>query len=408
MPHISRLMAPILLQFVFGMNHIIMLILGALSAQYILPADYVGLSTLPPGIMLLTAFMVTPLARQIILRYGNRLAFFTGIFSNVVGGALFAYALLTMNFMLLIIASVGFGVHQAFAGYLRFIAADDTNCCKKVNAIAMTVGGGTLAALIAPLFILLTRDLTLPQLYLGTFLCLTALNIVACLIPLLALKDKSAEDMQAEAVKTTRWGSFFAKKQFLPASLSGLAANGTMHFLMIITPMAMIGCGMTELDASWAMQTHILAMLIPSFIAGGLIGKIGEKLALILGFAMMSLSCLFYYVGTFDGTLLYFQCATTLLGLGWGICYITSGKLLLCCYCPCDRTGVQSANEMVINGGSAFLVLFSGVIYSIGGIEAVIITPILLMGCALFAVLLKVPAEQGQEKLAELISIEKA
>jgi predicted MFS family arabinose efflux permease len=159
--------------------------------------------------------------------------------------------------------------------------------------------------------------------------------------------------------------------RFLAAMLSGMISYGLMSLVMTASPIAMVDCGFSVTDASFALQWHVLAMYVPSFFTGGLINRFGASrvtaagLLLLGGAGVVALSGIAFQ---------HFAIALILLGLGWNFGFIGATALLTRCYSPAERDRAQGINEFAISATVAFASLSSGKILAAAGWSAVNLT----------------------------------
>ena len=385
----GRLIIPaVLCQALFGLNHLILLTLGMLSAQYILPVEQHHYAAFPAGSALLASFIFTGFAGRILKHQGFRIGFLIAGCCGIAGALLFCSALLTNNFYYLIGAGLMLGAYQSFAGFLRFAAADMSPCCSKGTAIGAALGGGLLAALVAPFFIEYTKELALPVLYLGVFAVLAAVNIVGLAAPMFLPAgmlniEKTEENPLADVERSLK--ELMRNPRFMIATYCAFAAQSAMHFISVAAPAAMVGCGLGVGAAAFGIQTHAIAMFGPALFTGKIIRKLGKSNTLILGFGLL-IAALPVAVRADDlESAFLFQAALLLLGVGWNFTFIAASVLLTTCYCPCERTKVQAAHDTMIYGGSGLSVFFAGAAFEYGGWDMILTLalPVLCAGLAL-------------------------
>ncbi|MCQ3971436.1 MFS transporter, partial [Klebsiella pneumoniae] len=99
-----------------------------------------------------------PLA-GLMQRRGRRAGFLIGALAGVLGGLISALSLWLDSFTLLCLGALPIGAYQASAMYYRFAALEAVSEAFKGRATACVIGGGVLAALIAPTLGHLVRDL---------------------------------------------------------------------------------------------------------------------------------------------------------------------------------------------------------------------------------------------------------
>lgn len=367
---LNHISISVLLQCFFSINHMVMLILGSILGYYILPIDMKYWATLPPALMLFSAFIFIPLSRKILSVYGHKIGFFIGSLSGLIGACFLYNTVIHLSFGYLLMAAIFFGIHQSYTSFLRYIAADDKPCCQKTNAVAAVIIGSVLAAIITPLLVQFTQDINPVIQYSATTIGIIIVNIISVILSLGVSDNKEHDFIKQNKVS---WQDLKKFTGFKAGTIVALGSNGIMHFLMLATPLAIIGCGLTVNEVGLSMQMHILAMLLPAFVIGTIIQKFGLKLTLILGILCFLITLPLFYYGYVHAHTLYFQIGMMTMGLGWGILYIAGTGIITLCYCPCDASGVQSKAEMIITGGTGLLSVLAGAIYTIWDWQGVLI-----------------------------------
>jgi len=120
-------------------------------------------------------------------------------------------------------------------------------------------------------------------------------------------------------------------------------------------------------DVSLVIMAHTLGMYGLSIVNGALIDRLGRKVAIGAGAALLIAGSLLAPVSLMTAWL---ALALFLVGLGWNFCYIAGSSLLSDALAPAERSRVQGANELVINLASAVGSLSSGVILAYAGFAA--------------------------------------
>ncbi|MEL6840178.1 MAG: MFS transporter, partial [Pseudomonadota bacterium] len=125
----------------------------------------------------------------------------------------------------------------------------------------------------------------------------------------------------------------------------GAVSQGIMVFLMVPTPLAMIGCGFSEATAGDVIRWHVVAMFAPSFFTGFLIKRFGVQPIAIFGLALLMASA----VGALSGlTAVHFYGSLVLLGIGWNFGFIAATTMLANAVSEDEKALVQGANDTVI------------------------------------------------------------
>lgn len=369
-----------LLQALFNFNYMFLLLLGSLACGYLLPKDYSFFITLPIALFFIGNSVIMPLTRKFIQNFGHKIAFLYAITGNILSSALAYYGLLENSLWIFLISMVSFGASHGFSTYIKFIVADTSPCCKKLNSISIVFLGGVASVLFLPYFIEKTETLLLPHLYLGSFLGLIVINISGLLLPLL-MKDIDKEEMPSP--KKISFKNLLNHENFISAFSAGLSAQATMTILMVMMPIVAIGCGFSQTETSHFMQMHFITMLFPLMLTPWLLKRFSLQSSVAIGLTSLFFACIMFYIGALYKQEVFFGIASLLLGFGWGHTSISSGGFLMKCYCECDAAGVQSSHEMLITLFTALLIIVSSALYHFFGIFGILGLCILFIGFSL-------------------------
>lgn len=103
--------------------------------------------------------------------------------------------------------------------------------------------------------------------------------------------------------------------------------------------------GYTLQETSLVVQSHLIAMFLPSLFTAVLIERLGLMRLLGLGAASMIASMI---VGVFSHDLVVYWVALVLLGLGWNSMFVGATVLLTRSYRPAERFKSQAANDFAV------------------------------------------------------------
>jgi MFS family permease len=277
-------------------------------------------------------------------RYGRRAAFMTGAGSGVVTGLLACYAVVTGSFALFCLASFFGGLYQAAAQSYRFAAADSASDAFRPKAIAWVMAGGVFAGVLGPQLVTYTMDLWQPYLFAVSYLAQAAVALIAMVVlwqveapPPLPVDTPDARPLM-EIVKQPR---------FVAAVICGVISYGLMNFIMTSAPLAMKLCGHSVTDSNLAIEFHVIAMYLPSFITGSLISRFGAGKVILAGMVLIVLAAV---AGLAGQTVYHFWADMVLVGLGWNFGFIGATALVTETHRPSERTKVQSFNDFLVFG----------------------------------------------------------
>lgn len=155
---------------------------------------------------------------------------------------------------------------------------------------------------------------------------------------------------------------------------------------MTATPISMHEIDQHSLrDTTRVIQSHILAMYLPSLFSGLLIARFGVMRIIQAGLLLMFI-CVF--VGWGQPTFFHYWGTLVFLGIGWNFLFLGGTTLLTQTYRNSERFKVQAVNDFMVFGLQAFGSLGAGILLAslgwIGVMEFVI--PLLLLLIVLMVV----------------------
>jgi MFS family permease len=258
----------------------------------------------------------------------------------------------------------------------RFAAAEVHLPADRGRAIATVVLGSTVGAVFGPLLVGPTGRLAAtaggPELA-GPYgvglagLVLAALLIVAGLRPEPRDVGRELARRYPESVpsQTTRsLGEIVRQPGVIVGTGSMVCAQLVMMVPMSITSVHMTAHRHPLTAVSLVISAHTLGMFAFSLVSGRMTDRWGRGPVILLGSAVMILSCLLGAPATGLWPLLV---ALFLLGLGWNFAYVAASTLLSDQLSPPERAKTQGFNDLLLNVASAASQVGSGVVYASGG-----------------------------------------
>ncbi|TPK66494.1 MFS transporter [Mesorhizobium sp. B2-4-19] len=353
-------------QAIIGSAAPIAISMGALAGQYLLGADK-SLATAPiTGFNIGVALGALP-AAAIIRQLGQRGGFMTGTVVTALGGLIATLALFHGSFWLFAFALLVIGIGGAFVQQFRFAAADNAPPQFKARAISFVLAGGIITAILGPQIVIFTRELFAPVMFAGSFASILPLAAVgAMILSFLRLPAKVASKVDVSGGDARPLSEIVTRPRFVAALFCAVGSYALMSFVMTGAPLAMVGCGLSEDDATLGISWHVMAMFAPSFFTGSLIHRFGAErivaigLIMLIGCAAVALSGL---------ALWQFWTSLILLGLGWNFGFIGATAMVAASYRPSEKGKVQGFHDFVLFGSVACASLLSGMVYNAWGWE---------------------------------------
>jgi MFS family permease len=167
-----------------------------------------------------------------------------------------------------------------------------------------------------------------------------------------------------------------------------------MSFIMTATPLSMhVVDGLSVVDTKWVIQSHLLAMFLPSLASGWLIVRLGVRPMMSLGVLLMGLCIAIAALGSHH--LMHYWWGLVLLGAGWNLLFVAGTTLLTTTYRPSERFRAQAVNEFAVFGSQALASLLAGPAIQHLGWKALNLAGVpLLLAMALSLLGLRQPARQ--------------
>lgn len=364
-----------------GAQQAVIMTVGALVGIAIAPDP--SLATVPATAMVIGLAIAAGPAAFLVHSLGRKRAFISGCLVTIVASLLAVLAIVMSSFILFSFAAALIGASAALVQQYRFAAADSVPSDLKSKAISFVMLGGVLAGVTGPGLANWGR-LTFPDAeYAGTFLGVLGLAMISIVI-LNFTKLAKAERKEGGPQPSPVFELIRDRKVFVPV-ITGMASYGLMTFVMIATPLAMvIVCGHSKEEAATAIQWHIISMFLPSFFTGNIVAKIGARATTGIGLTLILACALIALNGR---SVMHFDIALILLGVGWNFGFIGSTAMLARGYKPENASRVQAINEQIVFGSMAVASISSGVLLQNIGWDSVLILtiPIATFAIALLA-----------------------
>lgn len=340
---------------VMGTAMPMLIILGALAGGALAPDP--ALAMLAPAVQMSTGLIVARPLAGLMYRRGRRLGFLLGAGSLLLGGILAALALMTGQFVLLVVAHLVLGAALIAINYLRFAAAESVAPQRQAQAISLTLASGLIAALAGPELFRASQDLAAVPLA-GAYLAIAVLGLLGA-VPVLALRGMGRP--AGAPAQTMPLREALAIPGIRPAILAATVSQGLMVLLMAPAPLAMTAVGCTADQAAEVIRWHVLAMFAPGLITGGLIRRFGTQPVLLTGMMLLAGAGIAALSGQSLGL---FNLSLILLGIGWNFGFVGATHLLQSSAPAEARASVQGANDTLVATASAMGALGSGVLQS--------------------------------------------
>lgn len=344
---------------VLGAPMPMLIILGGLAG--IMLAPYHALATVPISVQMMAGLIAATPVSLLMGKYGRKLGFLVAAGLACVGGMTSALALFDANFWLLCLGHAFLGAALVSFGYFRFAAAEVVADKWRPTAISFTLGAGLVAAILGPEIFVRTRDIFLPLAFTGSYLAISVISLLGSILvaatrfPPVARRsdDKPGIGMSAAAL--------VRRPRVSIAILCSAGSAAIMVLLMTPTPLAMVGCGFGQSQASDVIRWHVIAMFAPSFFTGPLISRFGSGTIVLTGAVLLGLSAAAALQGV---ELVNFYVSLMLLGIGWNFGFIGATAMLGESLAPGERPLVQGTNDTAVALAATIASFGSGALIS--------------------------------------------
>lgn len=336
-----------------------LLILGGLTGLMLAPSP--ALATLPASMQALAGLVAAAPFSLLMGAVGRRMGFVFGAVLTIAGALLATQAMYSQNFVSLCIAHFALGAGLSSFQYFRFAAGEAVDKTWQPVAISLMLTSGLIAAIGGPQLFIAAKDALAPVPFAGAYAAIAAISVLG-IIPLGLVRMPKAAGKPPDPGKS-RFASLAALRRQPVRRAVGIAAvsQGVMMFLMIPTPLAMIGCGFTDDTASDVIRWHIVAMFAPSFFTGFLIQRFGAQSIALGGLAMIIASALMAAAGISSAN---FYGALIVLGLGWNFGFIGATTMLAAAVSEEEKAAVQGVNDTLIALVSTICAFAAGLVIS--------------------------------------------
>ncbi|HCK18375.1 MAG TPA: MFS transporter [Thalassospira sp.] len=319
-----------------------------------------ALATLPLGVLMIGNLVsVHPLA-MLMQRHGRRVGLAVGAVFGVVGGLLVAYGIYIGAFWIVALAPALIGTYQASAMYYRYAALETVGSGQKGRAAALVVGGGVLAALVAPEVAAGSRDM-LPVPFSGAYVALAGLAAIGAIL-MAMLPDGGIPERTGSSRAVM--AQLLRRPVIRGAIAISAAGQGIMVLVMTATPLAMKYCGYDVDVSANVIRWHLIGMFLPAFVAGPMIDWIGPRRVASVGALVLAASVAVAVSGI---SVSAFLVSSFLLGFGWNMMLLAGTTLLGEGHDASERGHAQSLMELGNSVTATLASIASGVLIAGAG-----------------------------------------
>ncbi|MFY0627535.1 MAG: MFS transporter [Reichenbachiella sp.] len=321
-----------------------------------------SLATLPvASIIIGSAISSVPVA-LLMKKFGRKSMFLSISLLATLMAMLASYAITISSFYLLCFAFSMIGIGVSGANQFRFAAMESVKLDLAPKAASTVLLGGIASAFIGPEIAVLGKNL-FEQSFAGSFVLLGGLFSIGLI--LLIFYENSKIEVHDSSKKTRSLKEIAQNPIFWVAVLSAMTGYAVMSFIMTATPVSMhVVEGHALHHTKWVIQSHIVAMFLPSLITPWISSKIGINKLIITGLAIFAICILIALLGR---EIPHYWVSLVLLGIGWNFLFIGGTSLLPQSHQTHERFKVQALNEFMVFGTQAIASLSAGfVVFQFG------------------------------------------
>jgi MFS family permease len=342
-----------------------------------------SLATLPVAALVVGGAFASMPAALIMKRIGRRSGFIYATLLAILGSILAVYSVRSENFFGLCFSIFLLGGHMAFVQQFRFAAIEWVSADKIAMAASVVMLGGLFAAWFGPELAMLGKDLFVHT-FSGSFVLLALCHVVL-LVLLSFIPFASIPPADETTVVARSWLSLFMQPGITAAIASAAVAFGVMSLIMTATPVSMSEIQSYPLnDTKTVIQSHIMAMFLPSLFAPFLFRLFSLLHMLLLGLVVLTLAL---SIAILDQSYWGYWGALVCLGVGWNFLFVGGTALLAQQYSKQDSFTVQAMNDVSVFSTQAIMSLCAGwMVFNFGWFALnLLAVPLLILALLLIA-----------------------
>lgn len=314
------------------------------------------LATLSNAILVVGVAIFTIPASMMMSRYGRRFGFMASALMACLGAIGALIAIWQDNFFLFCAMMLLIGGNNAFAQQYRFAAAESVSEAQVSRAISTVLLAGVIGGFLGPQIARLTKDLLPYGEYTGSYAVLAVIYLLVMLTLAFLPSIRAQEEKFIGPERPL--SAILVQPRYMIAVLSGVVAYGVMSLLMTATPISMHTIHGHSLEATaLVIQSHVVAMYLPSLFTGSLIARLGTSRVMGMGILAMFTCVVIDLVGSH---IYNYWTALVLLGVGWNFLFVGGTVLLTQSYFPPERFKAQGFNDFTVFGAQALASLSAG------------------------------------------------
>lgn len=339
-----------------------MVLLGGIIGKNLAPSD--SLATLPAAMLIGGSAFSSAINTRVLDIFGRKkISIILGAIAFF-GLLICSYGLEIRSFSFFCIGSFIVGTNLAAVLQYRFYIMEFVNPDKIKQAVPFLLSGSLVASYLGPNLSTMGKSLFGQELYTGSFLLIASMFLVS--LPLMFFLPKSTINKEDKRLTLDQKNIDYSFKnlKYFQILAAGTASYLIMSFIMTATSISMFSVeGFSLEDTKTVIQSHVMAMFIPSLFSG-IIYKYIRPESLIKISAVLYIFCIAGII--FEASFLSYLIPLILLGVGWNFMF-TSATILLPHTFPKELSlKAQSFNDFFIVSSQAVAAFSAGFVLLYG------------------------------------------
>ncbi len=276
-----------------------------------------SLSTLPvAAIVVGTALSIFPVIRLMSV-FGRKTVFLMICIYSIALLGLSVFAIITGSFLIFCLSSFLLGATVATMNQFRFAAIESVSEEQRATATAIVLLGGLVSAYLGPEVATIGKDIFTINfvgfIHITWILFLIRLYIACFFQPANKFVEKSDQSKRSLI-------DIMKQSSFIVAASAATTGYVVMSFVMTATPISMhVMDGFSLHHTKFVIQSHVIAMFLPSLFTAFIVKYLGISKMMILGVVLFFVSIVIAYL---SHNLNNYWVSLVLLGLGWNFLFI--------------------------------------------------------------------------------------
>jgi MFS family permease len=333
-------------------------------------------------------------AGWLMQRFGRRPIFMGAGLWAAAGCLLAAQAIQAGDFWWYCAGCAVVGSNTAFVAQYRFAASESVEPHQVGRAVSLVMLGVVGSALLGPWLVVLARGWTGAE-FAGSYFALAAVYFLG--IATLTAYREVPSPPQEQTGPARPLSEIARQPEFRVAVGAAAVAYGVMSLIMTATPVSMHTMhGHSVEDTTLVLQSHVLAMYLPSLASGYLVARLGIIRMTVVGLLAEG-SCA--AIASLGHGVVHYWAGLVALGVGWNLLFVAGTTLLTRTYRPAERFRVQALNDFLMFGVMGSVSMLAGVLINLVGWERlnqISLVPLAALAVASYALARRPPTRAGE------------